>query len=388
MINFAKVISIMLVCLIFCLSTFAQNDCEKILENGLYEHLKITRANAFSSDFRTYLLSDTFKFDLKNGKWGGSITVPIEGVPVSLGANASEDEKNVFHQKIMQATNFSISKADYETIFSSIPNVNLGKVYNECIAIQINRIWRVVASFGENWASFEIKYNPPVSTDPMPKVQLINVINGTVTNTRLKLNETISNSENVATDRDPKKDLILSVQTDRGSVTYKIPADAEPEMAKDMPVGTIITSYLNVDQFYLATKNNEKSPGGIWTSGKSKWCPADGRIIPGSIFGRIASQSNVPDLRGMFLRGLNVMEAAPQIPLSVDRRDPDDRTVGTYQQDSFRSHSHPIGREPWINGSSGASGNGIGLRENNTGASGGAETRPKNIAVYYYIRIN
>ncbi len=87
------------------------------------------------------------------------------------------------------------------------------------------------------------------------------------------------------------------------------------------------------------------------------------------------------------MRGLNVMEATPQIPLNSDRKDSEDRTVGSYQQDQFKAHEH-VYREVTSGGGSAAGGSGAGLTEKSTSGGGGAETRPKNIAVYYYIRIN
>lgn len=386
MISLSKATPALLSIFVFCVSAFAQNECEPLLQNGLYENFKITKANTFSMDFRTYLLSDTFKSDLKNGKWGGSITVPVKGQPVSLGADANNEEVSSFQQLIRQETSLSISSSDYQVLTSSIPNVRLGEVYADCLDKQSNRTFRVIAQYGEDWASFDVKYNPSAPQDPLPKLQLFEVMNGANVSTTLKTGEAIGFSNLIRTGRDSKKDLVLSFQTDRGSVRYKIPGDAKPESAKDMPVGTIIASYLDVEHFYLATKNNERSPGGTWTAAKSKWCPADGRVVPGSLFLEIASQDRVPDLRGMFLRGLNVMEPVPQVSLSPDRSDPENRAVGSYQADEIKTHRHGY-REPDGGGGSVQRG-GMGLEPKITDPTGGSETRPKNVAVYYYIRIN
>lgn len=172
--------------------------------------------------------------------------------------------------------------------------------------------------------------------------------------------------------------------------------------ALDTPVGTIVSSFLSVDQFYEATKSNERSPGNKWTSAKSKWCPADGRPVPDSLFQKITSVRKVPDLRGMFLRGLNVMDSVPQVPLDPDDSDPEDRKVGSYQSDEIKMHTHELQNakfkylEPHISDQV-QGGNyahrpfpaeaNIKTKEYGENLSG-KETRPKNIAVYYYIRIN
>jgi len=96
---------------------------------------------------------------------------------------------------------------------------------------------------------------------------------------------------------------------------------------------------------------------------------------------------NTPDLRGMFLRGLNNSR-------NDGKEDPDgnDRLLGSYQSDQYRSHRHnlPISANPpgntWsVEHSDGRGGfNGKHLRV--TDACGGKETRPKNVAVNYIIK--
>lgn len=90
---------------------------------------------------------------------------------------------------------------------------------------------------------------------------------------------------------------------------------------------------------------------------------------------------NVPDLRGEFLRGWDHGRAA----------DPG-RTLGSSQADEVRAHTHTLPLE------SGGSSNQQSLTDTgntdegpygapNTGSTGGAETRPRNVAVLYIIKI-
>lgn len=384
----------------------SDNRCEKILQDGLYSNFRITNTGNFNQDFRTYLLSEQFKQDLRQSKWGGSITIPIEGIPISLGANASEAEFSAFRQRVLQATSFSVSESSYQSIVSSIPNVDLARVYTDCVERTRTFGFKVNATSGEKWVSFVITYTPEISTDPLPKVRTIDVRNGSNVKTALVVGQPIANYNSVVSDRDPKMDLLLFLDTDRGVATYKIPAESPQESSKDMPVGTIITSYLNVEQFYAATKNNEFSPGGVWTSEKSKWSPADGRVVPNSQFQKIASQERVPDLRGMFLRGLNIMEAVPQVPLDFEhkgRKDMENRSVGSYQPDSIKKHTHELNNGSFNLGYKHPSDNLQGgnnrrwwfpegrwtITVKDTGQNlDGEESRPKNVAAYYYIRIN
>lgn len=83
---------------------------------------------------------------------------------------------------------------------------------------------------------------------------------------------------------------------------------------------------------------------------------------------------NLPDLRGEFIRGFD------------DGRGIDTgRVLGSAQADEFESHSHDIDVASIGGGGSTnvvVSGSGSGT----TGATGGAETRPRNIAMHYLIK--
>ncbi len=117
--------------------------------------------------------------------------------------------------------------------------------------------------------------------------------------------------------------------------------------------------------------------------------------------GDLATTFNLPDMRGVFLRGVNGSR-------SDSFADPDANTlrtniatggnagnaVGSYQTDQFASHSHP----QFVTANSGY---GTGIRQDwngdvpnlgaypqgiNTGPAGGNETRPKNVYVNYIIK--
>jgi hypothetical protein len=169
--------------------------------------------------------------------------------------------------------------------------------------------------------------------------------------------------------------------------TNVILAQSEEEKAfsKVAPVGMIVQSLLPPIQFQNY-------------AGK-KWIPADGRKIKKtSLYAILTGKNRVPDLRGMFLRGLNTFDEDTR---NDGKEDPDgsNRTPGNYQDDSYAKHIHKMG----VNGADTTTmvGNGATQRlaHFNPGAYGagapkqtheagdGKETRPKNVAVYYYVKI-
>jgi len=115
-------------------------------------------------------------------------------------------------------------------------------------------------------------------------------------------------------------------------------------------------------------------------SGSASWALMDGRSVVGSSYEAVTGNSTIPDARGQFLRGKNNGRSDGQ-------ENPDgDSTLGTQQTDELISHTHSGGQTA----GSGVGGNGGSWVTGpaNVGNTGGNETRPKNITVNYFIRID
>jgi hypothetical protein len=140
------------------------------------------------------------------------------------------------------------------------------------------------------------------------------------------------------------------------------------------PIGMIVPSMLTLAQFQAINGTT--------------WVLANGASVSGSAYATITGNSTVPDLRGMFLRGKNNGRADTN-------EDPGgERSLGNLQADEFKSHRHDL-----VVYDSAGSGNNyptdyfpnVSVTGTNTTAiqpTGGIETRPKNIAVNYFIKIN
>jgi microcystin-dependent protein len=118
---------------------------------------------------------------------------------------------------------------------------------------------------------------------------------------------------------------------------------------------------------------------------------------------------NLPDMRGVFLRGVNGTRsdglgdqdaAIRQSPVTGANSG---NAVGSYQTDMFKSHNHaPVGTAPtgfltWYEPTGGSSGADSGLQaiqgggitcgaSTETANTGGSETRPRNVYVNYIIK--
>jgi len=156
-----------------------------------------------------------------------------------------------------------------------------------------------------------------------------------------------------------------------------------------LPVGIIVPSVLDPAAFATVAGDS-----GDFDTRSSAWVPADGRPVPGSAFAKRTGGARTPDLRGLFLRGLNY--SSPNEARADGHQDPDggQRKPGDFQNDALAKHSHQF---KWlsVSGSGNAEvGGGQGyprreVTENTAEQEGGAsETRPRNAAVFYYVKIN
>lgn len=127
----------------------------------------------------------------------------------------------------------------------------------------------------------------------------------------------------------------------------------------------------SVQQTFLSSTEFESIMG-------TDWVLADGRAVTGSLYESITGNSNVPDCRGLFLRTVG------------GNADP---TIGGTQTDDVGGHTHSIQiRDTSNTGFNFAQGASTSGGSNTTGLqtdSGvGTETRPVNITVNTFIKIN
>lgn len=157
--------------------------------------------------------------------------------------------------------------------------------------------------------------------------------------------------------------------------------------SQKIPVGSIICSVIEPRVF-----SGLAGDDGGFDPSNSTWIPADGRNVPGSKYSRQLT-SAVPDLRGMFLRGLNYSERGMFRKDGREVQSDNNRTPGDYQEDNIKAHTHSVSSHTADTGVPGRKlpfryGGTPGQWDTGPQANASEDTHPRNIAVYYYIRIN
>nr|VFJ89594.1 MAG: hypothetical protein BECKH772A_GA0070896_1001612 [Candidatus Kentron sp. H]VFJ92751.1 MAG: hypothetical protein BECKH772B_GA0070898_100337 [Candidatus Kentron sp. H]VFJ97598.1 MAG: hypothetical protein BECKH772C_GA0070978_1001411 [Candidatus Kentron sp. H] len=206
------------------------------------------------------------------------------------------------------------------------------------------------------------------------------------------------------TDPDTDINIVMDIEGRQG-VALRVTNDQPMDKT---PVGTIVHSILPWEKYVELMDDRED-----YHAKESRWAPCDGRGIADSKLAKLWGKDKAPDLRGVFLRGLNRFDPEEGKWTGVvdkKQKDPgekiDDKLVARTEAGGFQGHNvgwhkhqfqghgaHPHeGRKDaedggdiknvWFGGDLGQ----VGHRDTVTNPPG--ETRPKNVAVYYYVKIN
>jgi len=192
---------------------------------------------------------------------------------------------------------------------------------------------------------------------------------------------------------EPKKDMAIQMDLEgRDSLNVIVPAVRSRDI---VPVGAIIQSILPWPQYVIAVEDQSN-----YDPKTSQWAPCDARDIAGSRLQELTSRTNAPDLRGVFLRGLNSFAADEPASVDTDRKDPGGNREAGYslQGHNVGEHGHTYrgGGSVGVTSAGGGSkrqglwhdGDHDQVGERRTEKNPTSETRPKNVALYYYIKIN
>lgn len=151
-------------------------------------------------------------------------------------------------------------------------------------------------------------------------------------------------------------------------------------LANINPIGTVVQSMLSEAEYQAFAGDG--------------WVLMDGRDVSGSDYAVLKGVSTIPDARGRFLRGKNNGR-------SGGTGNPDgDATLGDSQDDALASHNHNMSFNLTIHRFTRATGTGSGSANtyedtgsgtaltSSAASTGSNETRPRNITVNTFIRIN
>ena len=172
---------------------------------------------------------------------------------------------------------------------------------------------------------------------------------------------------------------------------------------KDGSVITLIGgTYIDVHGFCIGDISSSILSEAQYQSIKgSGWVLADGRDVTGSSYSTLTGVTSIPDLRGQFLRGLDpsgtVDPDGATRTLGDTQADADQRVQGEFgsalqglgSMDASGAFSNRLHTQPRVPASIGSGQQSTGWDFDNSNVIRTAdETRPKNISVNFFVKIN
>lgn len=385
-------------------------DCSAALSGDLTSITKTTEYRKLKEFLYEYFKSDaTTQTSMKNDKhynWTSSAEAVIKAIPVKGQGNAdiTTSEQNQIYNRLEQTylKNHYLTNEEFNEMFTRTMSDNQLKGYLGCLELckqsRGGGVSTIVSGNTDDEFSIQINFNS------IPTGQKIT----------LKGNATFPNLEPIGEllfkdglqikdgqsiiqyfkRLDPRKSASFSFNVREGTNMRPVDLSSKPTInTQQIPIGAVVASVLSYSDFLQA---NGFSITGDMT--KAIWIPCDGRILNASTYSKYGT---VPDLRGVFIRGINDYGVTYSGVANVtdDRKNPQDKKAGEFQEDQFLKHNHGINYyqgvhwdfpsseyagavQPLNNGQGAAAG------RPTTDAGSATETRPKNITVYYYLKVN
>lgn len=388
---------------IYSTCAYSQNkdcDCNAALSKDLKSKFENTEYRNFKNFLIEYFKSDeTHRKDMKNDKsfsWSSVTQTIVDALPLKNSTDVnykeSNDESSFDHIRQMYLKNQFITDEQFNQVLSEKMSIEQLEAYKACLN-SCSMASGIAYNIGGNQDDeffIQVIYNSQIGGKSIrlkdnAVYNNLEPINGFAFKKGLEIKDRATITQFFKR-LDPMKPASFSFNTIEPlkitPLTLTVNYSAN---SKTLPIGTITASLLDYNAFLVANGFDVAESSDM---SKVIWIPCDGRKLNAS---KYANYGIVPDLRGVFLRGINdySVNYSGVSVVSETRKNPEDKKAGDFQSDELKSHSHTY------NGRSNAtymSGAGQSHPQNGTvdqtSFFGGAETRPKNVTVYYYIKIN
>lgn len=417
----------------------SQSDCLGLIKNEYKDIYQINSEAEIYNNFNLLFELEETKLDEYADSYenGDELSGMYKAASIFWSKNRKKDNfrKEFREYKERYKMGFILNNKFYDNYYSSTVNTIALQKFIDCKQIEANKeieleklkvytggIYHKTVGDLSNTFTVVLKKKP--APGHPEKVKIINVTPNNLefqNAFNLKPNAILENYTGIAQNmklRNPKNSASLIINFENyDPIEIEFPSTASPRY----PLGTIIISVLDFNAFSKETKSYMPFDESI-----SKWAPADGRNIRNSEYGKGYNEF-APDLRGQFLRGNNQMFGPGESKEFVNGKDIGNRSTinnYSYQNDATKrpnsifeirnsgAHYHEFkGDEVSLTGdgfpntSTLDRGNGNtnpkhtytprgkvtekhSLHNHKIEFGGDKETRPKNISVYYYIRIN
>lgn len=367
--------------------------CLPAVEQAVTTHYRV-QSNSGRTAVRDALTQTRSQTGSDTSSGGGQIGVDlVDVIGVNLGGSSSSSKTSQLAEKYKRDSSLALSNEDYVYTLTTVENPAVADLAKECIrsvGLGQGAFRYTVNDVQSDDFSITYHYVPQASSDPVFLTVTNLTVNGgaaidqpSTLGAGTRIDAYAGYTQRFRRTREDESALVQLDLKERPTVPVTIAAKKKFD---PLPVGMVIASPLPWGQFAQLAADSSS-----FDAKKNKWAPCDGRSVAGSALAT-GGIGQAPDLRGVFIRGLNDFAAGSVAPVASTQADPDSgRRAMDFQADAIGAHDHDMGygRHGLANGKGLAN---LELRNDRPSArtrnAGGAETRPKNVALYYYVKIN
>lgn len=137
------------------------SGCEALLKQGVFEVTKFDSKRTFSENYKSFIDRITESSAREAQGVGLAVLVPIEGIPVALEANFSEEQFNTWKERVKELKEWSISESEAEALYKTTVSRVLVEGYLECRRIESEAFGlRVTIGGDDKWVVLVVKWRP------------------------------------------------------------------------------------------------------------------------------------------------------------------------------------------------------------------------------------
>lgn len=211
------------------------SECDAILKNGIFNTIKIDTAREISENLYDWLRKTdyaTFKHARQSGL---KIGLPIDGVPLEIGNDVSEDDFNAWKSKLATGHTRSFTSDEALSIVQRSVSKDIVDAWRECTSHPPIGLCHYVSMGNDGDISITVRYVPNAPADLPPSVKSFMAVNATAVNPLLPkdaipfagVTVLLTRTRN---DHGDYPEATVVINTTKGTVSASVPA-----LLKELP---------------------------------------------------------------------------------------------------------------------------------------------------------
>ena len=232
-------------------------QCDEILAQGVFDTIVIDTSRSVASNLFEWLKSTTFQELQEKTSGGLNIGFPIEGIPIDIGIDFSEEEFEQWREAVDEGRVRSFTENEALQIVRQTASPEILDRWLECIRltnpIGTGIVCRLLSDEDASTILYQAQFipNSPVDADTIPRVEEF-IVTGATSVRGIQEGDEIPFSGAVATiTRNGRSEITINLDTEKGSCTRIIPAIPIPPPPPPPPPPPV-----NFEGTYRSQENN------------------------------------------------------------------------------------------------------------------------------------